>query len=102
MPEPIQDASDYSIKFTATRKKEDNMKKQKKNLELKDAITLLELDNGHDKQTTNELIDKVNTLRQTIQAQADFEEQEAAKRFMANNNLQAKTPTNPPKPFATR
>ena len=81
------DARAYSIKFMATRKKEDNMTKHRKNLELEDAITLLELDNGQDKQTTNELIDKVNTLRQTIQAQADFEEKEAAKRFMANKNL---------------
>ena len=69
------------------------MTKQQKNQELEDAVNLLELDNGQDQQTTNDLMDRVNTLRQTIQEQNDYEEQEVAKRYMANRNLEAETPT---------
>ena len=93
------DARAYSIKFTATRKNQDNMTKQKKKLKLEDAITLLELDNGQDNQTTNDLIDKVNPLRQTIQAPTDFEEQEAAKRLWLAKISRQRPPL---KPSATR
>ena len=51
------------------------------------------MDDGHDIDTTNRLIDTVNTLRDTIQAQNDYEEQEAARKYMAKRNLEAETPT---------
>ena len=77
------DARGYSIKFAATRKRNDSKTKQEKAQQLEDAVTLLELDNGPDPDTTNRLMDDVNTLRDTIQAQNDYEEQEAARKYMA-------------------
>ena len=69
------------------------MTKQHENKQLEDAVTLLEMDDGHDKEATDKLIDRVNTLKDTIQAQQDYEEQEAARQYMAERNLQAETPT---------
>ena len=69
------------------------MIKQQKNHQLEDAVTLLEMDDGHDKETTDKLTDRVNTLKDTIQAQQDYEEQEAARQYMAKRNLEAETPT---------
>ena len=87
------DARGYSIKYAATRKRNNNRTKQEKAQQLEDAVTLLELDNGQDSDTTNRLMDDVNTLRDTIQAQNDYEEQEAARKYMAKRNLEAETPT---------
>ena len=51
---------------------------------LADAVTLLEQDDGTDKNTTDTLTDNVNTLKTTIQAQQDYEDQEAARKYMTN------------------
>ena len=93
------DARAYSIKFTATRKKFDNTSKLEKDLELEDAVRLLELDTGQDQKTTNKLMVRVNTLKDTIQAPNDYDEQEAARKYMAKRNLEAETP---PKTFVTK
>ena len=42
------DARGYSIKFAATRKRNDNKTKEGKAQQLKDAVTLLEVDDGQD------------------------------------------------------
>ena len=83
----------YSIKFVATRKRHDNAEKLKQQLELDDAVALLEADDGQDLDHTNELMDRVKSLSDKIQAQIDHDEQEAARRFMAKHNLEAETPT---------
>ena len=44
-------------------------------------FTLLELDDGTNKDVTDSLTDRVNTLKDTIQAQQDFEDQEAARKY---------------------
>ena len=44
---------------------------------LEDAVRLLELDRGQDKNHTNELMDNINTLKDTIQARNDYEEEKA-------------------------
>ena len=87
------DARAYTIKFTATRKKFENADKLERQQELDDAVRLLELDTGQDTKTTHELLDRVNTLRDTIQACNDYEDQEAARRYMARRNLEAESPT---------
>ena len=83
----------YSIKFVATRKKQDNAEKVKQQLELDDAVAILEADDGQDLDHTNALMDKVKTLSDAIQAQMDHDEQEAARRFLAKRKLEAETPT---------
>ena len=75
------DARAYTIKYTSTRKKEDNKTKQEKAQQLEDAVAILEMDDGHDIDTTNRLMDTVNTLRNTIQAQNDYDKQETARRY---------------------
>ena len=39
------------------------------------------------------LVDKINTLKHIIQARNDYEEEEKARKYMAQRNLEAKTPT---------
>ena len=60
---------------------------------LDDAIRLLELDDGHNDDHTNELFDNVNTLKNIIQARNDYEEEEKDRKYMAKLNLEAETPT---------
>ena len=60
---------------------------------LDDAIVLLELDDLQDNDHTNELFDNINTLKNTIQARNDYEEEEKARKYMAKRNLEAETPT---------
>ena len=54
-------------------------------------MRLLELHTGHDEVTTQELTDNLNTLKQTIQAQIDYEDQEIARRYLPNRNLEVET-----------
>ena len=89
----LVDARAYSIKFVATRQKVENEQKQELNNRLEDAVRLLELDKGQNKDHTNELMDNVNTLKNTIQARNEFEEEEKARKYMAQKNLEAETPT---------
>ena len=59
---------------------------------LDDTVGLLELDTGQNQTTTYELLDKINTLKDTIQARNDYEEEEKARKYMAQRNLEAETP----------
>ena len=54
---------------------------------------LLKLDNGQYPTTTAELLDKVNTLGDTIQVRDDYEEHQKAWKYMAQCNLESETPT---------
>merc|ERR1712239_37390 len=72
----------YSIKFVATRKKVEKEESQELNSRLEDAVRLLELDKGESQQHTNELMDNVNTLKNTIHARNEYEEEERARKFM--------------------
>ena len=83
----------YTIKYVATRKKNEQAEKQEIQNRLDDAIRLLELDDGQDNDHTNELFDKVNTLKHTIQAKNDHEEEEKARKYVAKSNLEAETPS---------
>ena len=76
----LLDARAYSIKFVATRKKVENEEKQEIQHRLEDAVRLLELDKGQDINHTNELMDNINTLKDTIQARNDYEEEEKARK----------------------
>ena len=89
----LLDARAYSIKFVATRKKVENEEKLEIQNRLEDAVRLLELDKGQDTDHTNELMDNINTLKNTIQARNDYEEEEKARKYMAQKNLEAETPT---------
>merc|ERR1712082_347560 len=87
----LLDARAYSIKFVATRKKVEKEERQELNNRLEDAVRLLELDKGEFQQHTDELLDNVNTLKNTIQARNEYEEK--ARKYMAQKNLEAETPT---------
>merc|ERR1712239_65445 len=89
----LLDARAYSIKFVATRKKVENEEKQELNNRLEDAVRLLELDKGESQQLTDELMDNVNTLKNTIHARNEYDEEERARKYMAQKNLEAETPT---------
>merc|ERR1712239_106469 len=96
----LLDARTYSIKFVATRKKVEKEEKQKLNDKLEDAVRILELDKGESQQHTNELMDNVNTLKNTIHARNEYEDEERARKFMAKKNLEAETPIS--NPIATK
>ncbi len=89
----LLDTRAYSIKFVATRKKVENEEKQEIQHRLEDAVKLLELNKGQDIDHKNELMDNINTLKDTIQARNDYEEEEKAEKYMAQKNLEAETPT---------
>ncbi len=89
----LLDARAYSIKFVATRKKVEKEERQELNNRLEDAVRLLELDKGEFQQYTDELLDNVNTLKNTIHARNEYEEEEKARKYMAQKNLEAETPT---------
>ena len=65
------DARAYTIKFTATRNRNENAEKKELQQQLDEAARLLEIDTGQDPTTTNELLDKVYILKDTIQARND-------------------------------
>ena len=52
-------------------------------------MRLLEIDNGVNKEYTNELTDRINTLKNTIQIKMDNDEMESTRKYMANYNLEA-------------
>merc|ERR1712059_42314 len=52
-----------------------------------------EIQDGQDQNYTNELFDKINTLKNTIQARNEYDEEEKARKYMAQRNLEAETPT---------
>merc|ERR1712239_63499 len=89
----LLDARAYAIKFVATRKKIENEQKQEMKDRLEEAARILEEDDGNNQEYTNELLDNVNTLKHTIQAKNEFEEEEKARKYMAQRNLEAETPT---------
>ena len=89
----LLDARAHTIKFVATRGKNEIAEKQEIQQRLEDAARLLELDTGQDPTYTNKLFDKINTLQHTIQERNDYEEEDKARKYMAQRNLEAETPT---------
>ena len=89
----LLDARAYTIKYKAARKREENDKKTKTQNQLNDTVRLLELDDGVNKEYTDELTDRINTLKNNIQVKMDNDEMESARRYMAKRNLEAETPT---------
>ena len=89
----LLDARAYTIKYTATRKREDNDKKQQTQDQLNDTIRLLELDDGQNKDYTDELTDRITTLKNNIQIKIDNDEFVKTLKYMAKRNLEAETPT---------
>ena len=53
----LLDARAYTIKYTATRRGEENDKKQKTQYQLNDTVSLLELEDGQNKDYTDKLTD---------------------------------------------
>ena len=87
------DARAYTIKYTATRKREENDKKQQTQDQLNDTIRLLELDDGQNKDYTDELTDRITTLKNNIQIKIDNDKVEKTQKYMAKRNLEAETHT---------
>ena len=67
----LLEARAYSIKYTATRRREDNDEKQKK--QLNDTVRLLELEDGVNREYTDELTDRITTLKNNIQVKMDHD-----------------------------
>ena len=59
----------------------ENEQKQELNNRLEDAVRILEEDNGQNQEYMNELLDNVNTLKNTIQARNVFEEEEKVRKY---------------------
>ena len=74
------DARAYTINYIATRKRNDYAEKKETQQQLDNTVRLLELGTGQDPTTTHELLVKINTLKDTIQAMNDYEEQEKARK----------------------
>ena len=55
----LLDTRAYTIKYIATRKRDEKVEKLDMQIRLDDAIRLLELDNRHSETHTNKLIDNV-------------------------------------------
>ena len=89
----LLDAKAYTIKYTAMRKREENDKKQKKQDQINDTVRLLELEDGANKDYTDELTDRITTLKNNIQIKMDDDKIEKTREYMAKRNLEAKTPT---------
>ena len=89
----LMDARTYTIKYTASRKREENNAKNKTQNELNDTVRLLELDDGHNKDHTDKLTERINILKENIQMQMDAEEIDRTRKYMAKRNLEAETPT---------
>ena len=53
----------------------------------------MEIDDGKNKQYTDELTERISTLKNNILLKRDSEEIENTRKFMAKINLEAKTPT---------
>ena len=89
----LLDARAYTIKYTATRKREENDKKQETQDQLNDTVRLLELDDGENKDYTDELTDRITILKNNIQIKMDNDKIEKTRKYMAKPNLEAETPT---------
>ena len=89
----LLDARAYTIKYKATRKREENEEKQKPQNQLNNTVRLLENDDGVNKEYTDELTDRINTLKNNIQIKIDNDEMESTREYMAKRNLEAETPT---------
>ena len=59
----LLDARSYSIIFKAIRKKEENDEKKKIHDQLNDTVRLLEIDDGENKQYTDDLTEQINILK---------------------------------------
>ena len=89
----LLDARSYTVKYTATRKREENDKKQQTQDQLNDTTRLLELDVGQNKEYTDGLPDRITTLKNNIQIKMDNDEIEKTRKYIAKRNLVAETPT---------
>ena len=67
----LLDARTYTIKYKASRKREENEEKQKNQNQLNDTVRLLEVDDGFNKQYTDELTDRISTIKNNIQIKMD-------------------------------
>ena len=63
----LLDARAYTIKYTAARKREERDIKQKTQDQLNDTVRLLELDDGQNKEYTDNLTEQITTLKDNIQ-----------------------------------
>ena len=89
----LLDARTYTIKYTATRKREENDIKMLAQNQLNDTVRLLELDDRRNKNYTDDLLERIRILKDNIQLQMDTEEAEKTRKYMAKRNLEAETPT---------
>ena len=89
----LLDARAYSIIFKAIRKNEENNEKKRVYDQLNDTVRLLEIDDGKNKQYTDDLTERMSTLKNNIQLKIDSEEIESTRKYMAKKNLEAETPT---------
>ena len=87
------DARVYTIKYTATRKQEENNKKQETQDQLNDTVILLELDDRENKDYSDELTDRIIILKNNIQIKMGNDEIEKTRKYMAKRSLEAETPT---------
>ena len=76
-----------------TRKREENNIKKFAQDQLNDTVRQLELDDGHCKEYSDSLTDRIKTLKDNIQHKLDSEETQKARKYMAKRNLEAETPT---------
>ena len=76
----LLDARSYSIIFKAIRKKEENDEKKKIHDQLNDTVRLLEIDDGKNKQYTDDLTERINILKNNIQLKVDSEEMERTRK----------------------
>ena len=90
----LMDARAYTIKYTSTRRREENDIKKLTQEQLNDTVRLLELGDGHNKEYTDDLTERIKILKENIQLKMDNEETEKTHKYMAKCNLEAKTPLN--------
>ena len=89
----LLEARAYTIKYTAARKREERDIKQKTQDQINDTVRLLELDDGHSKEYTDNLTERITILKENIQLKLDNDEIEKTRKYMAKRNLKAETPT---------
>ena len=70
----------YTIKYTATRRREENDIKKLTQDQLNDTVRLLELDDGHKKEYTYDLMVRIKILKDNIQLKMDNEEAEKTRK----------------------
>ena len=67
----LLDARAYTIKYKAARKREEKEEKHKTQNQLNDTLRLLEVYDGLNKQYTDELTDRISTIKNNIQIKMD-------------------------------